>query len=111
MGRMVIVAYRPKPECETELLGLCAEHLPLLRAEGLASSRPEALMRAEDGTVIEVFEWASDKAIERAHRSPAVQKLWSRFAEVCDDIPVANVPEASKLFPEFAAVSPETDAP
>jgi len=33
-----------------------------------------------------------------------VQQLWARVAEVCDYIPVAEVPEASKLFSEFSAL-------
>ena len=104
MGRIVIVAYRPKAGRGADLLQLCTGHVPLLRAEGLATSRPGVLMEAEDGTLVEVFEWASADAIDAAHRSPAVQDLWARFAAVCDYVPVAEVPEASRLFSEFAPI-------
>lgn len=105
MGRIVIVAYRPKPGCAEDLLQVCTGHVPLLRAEGLATERPCVLMKSADGTVVEVFEWVSEQAIQDAHRSPAVQQLWERFAQVCDYIPVASVPEASKLFSEFTAIT------
>jgi len=104
MGRMVIVAYRPKPGRDDDLRRLCEEHLPVLRAEGLVTDRPGLLMKAGDGTLVEVFEWASAEAIENAHHNDAVQRLWARVAEVCDYIPVAEVPEASKLFSEFSAL-------
>lgn len=101
MGRIVIAAYRPKPGRADQLVALCREHLPLLRAEGLASARPGVTMQAADGTVVEVFEWSSADAIRRAHEDPAVQALWARFAEVCEYVPVAAVPEAAQVFSEF----------
>lgn len=110
MGRIVIVAYRPKPGREGELERLCAEHVPLLRSEELATGRNPVLMKAADGTLVEVFEWASGEAIEAAHRNPAVQGLWARFAKVCEYVPVASVPEASRLFSEFSPVGTDGKA-
>ncbi len=54
---IVIVAYQPKPGKEADLLQLTREHVPLLRAEGLATDFPVTACRAKDGTVVEVFEW------------------------------------------------------
>lgn len=102
MGRIVIVAYKPRPGRSAELRCLCAEHVPALRSEGLVTSRPAVLAEAADGTIVEVFEWASADAIGRAHSNPAVQRLWARFAEVCEAVPVGSVPEASQLFSEFS---------
>ena len=101
MGRIVIVAYRPKPGRSAELRGLCTEHVPALLAEGLVTSRAPIVAEAADGTIVEVFEWISADAIARAHSSAAVQRLWSRYAEACDYVPIATVPEASQLFSEF----------
>lgn len=56
MGRVVIAAYRPKHGCADQLVALCREHVPLLRSEGLATSRPGMTMQAADGTLVEVFE-------------------------------------------------------
>lgn len=105
MGRIVIVACRPRPGRVADLLKLIAGHLPLLRAEGLVTSRDGLVMQAADGTVVEVFEWASPEAIEAAHANPAVQALWRRYAEVCEYVPIASVPEAASLFSEFSPVS------
>jgi len=104
MGRIVIVAYRPKPDCAAALDRLVADHVPYLRSLGLVSDRAPVVMRAGDGTVVEVFEWISADAIGRAHKSAEVQDLWLQFATVCDYVPVAEVAEAAALFSEFEAM-------
>jgi hypothetical protein len=97
---MVIVAYKPKPGKEADLLELTREHVPLLRAEGLATDRPVTACQAKDGTVVEVFEWV-DGGVQRAHTNPVVHKLWERYAAACDIVPLASLPEASNMFASF----------
>jgi quinol monooxygenase YgiN len=105
MGRFVIVAYRPKPGKEHELAAAVQKHLHVLRAEELVTEQPPSVMRASDGTLLEVFEWRSSDAIVRAHHNPAIQALWGEFAEVCEYVPLASVHEAGQMFAEFEAVS------
>jgi hypothetical protein len=97
---IVIVAYKPKPGKEAELLQLTREHVPLLRAEGLATDRPVIACQAKDGTIVEVFEWAAG-GLERVHTNPAVQKLWERYAAACDYVPLVSLPESSTQFASF----------
>ncbi len=61
-------------------------------------------MRARDGTIVEVFEWASADAIARAHSNPAVGALWAEFGAVCDYVPLATLAEAGQMFAEFDAI-------
>jgi hypothetical protein len=100
---IVVVAYKPKPGKETELLQLTREHVPLLRAEGLATTRPITACQAKDGTVVEVFEWV-EGGVERAHTNPVVQKLWERYAAACDYVPLTSLPEASNMFASFTPI-------
>jgi len=58
-------------------------------------------MQAKDGTVIEVFEWCSLEAIERAHTNLAVQALWGEFEAACEYVPLASLAEAQHMFSEF----------
>jgi hypothetical protein len=97
---IVIVAYRPKSGKEADLLQLTREHVPLLRAEGLATDHPVTVCQAKDGTVVEVFEWVAG-GVERAHSNPAVLKLWERYAAACDIVPLVSLPEASNIFASF----------
>ena len=101
MGRIVIACYRPKPGKNEDLKALMRDHLSVLRDQGLVTDRDSIMMEAECGTIIEVFEWHSLAAIEGAHENPAVLKMWQAYEEVCDYVPVAEVPEAKELFSGF----------
>jgi hypothetical protein len=105
MGRIVIVGYRPKPGQQAALQALVSRHTQVLREQALVTDRPGWVMRAADGTLVEVFEWLSTHSIERAHSNAAVQALWAEFAAVCDYVPVGQLPEAGSLFSEFEAVA------
>jgi uncharacterized protein (DUF1684 family) len=76
-------------------------HLPRLKQEGLVTDRASIMMEAKDGTIIEVFEWISEEAIQNAHTNPAVLQMWSEYGEVCDYIPVGSLAEAANLFSGF----------
>ena len=51
-GVCVIVAYRPKPGNDAELLALERSRVPTLREEILVTDREPVIMRAKDGTII-----------------------------------------------------------
>jgi quinol monooxygenase YgiN len=101
MGRIAIACYRPKPGKQEALEALVRTHVPCLLAQGLTTDRAPILMQANDGTVVEVFEWKSEDAIERAHSDPAVLAIWNEYEALCDYVPIAQVPEAAGLFADF----------
>jgi hypothetical protein len=103
MGEMVIVAYRPKPGGADGLLGCVREHVPILRGLGFATDRPAQAMRAKDGTIVEVFEWA-DGAVAKAHAHPEVHAMWARFGAVCDIVMLKDLAEAGDMFATFEPV-------
>lgn len=102
--RIVIAAYRPKPGKADILLAEVRDHTHLLRSEGLATDRPATVMRAKDGVIVEVFEWASPAAIEEAHGNPRVQQMWARFAACSDAVPLNTLFESADMFAEFEPV-------
>jgi quinol monooxygenase YgiN len=104
MGRIVIACYRPKPGKQAALRELIRDHVATLRGQKLVTDRAPITMEATDGTIVEVFEWASAAAIQAAHTNPAVAAMWQAYAEVCDYVPLASVPEAAQLFAEFTPV-------
>jgi quinol monooxygenase YgiN len=106
MGRFVIVAYKPKPGRDEALARTVQKHIRVLREQELVTDAPASIMRARDGTILEVFEWHSAEAIEQAHSNPVVQALWAEFAEVCDYVPLATLTEANQLFAEFEVAGP-----
>ncbi|MDC0723332.1 putative quinol monooxygenase [Nannocystis bainbridge] len=104
MGVIVIACYRPLPGRAEELLELLRGHLPVLRAQDLATEREPIVMRANDGTILEVFEWASEDAARRAHENPVVQQLWQQLEGVCQLIAPGEVAELGRPFARFRPV-------
>jgi quinol monooxygenase YgiN len=105
MGRFVIVAYTPKPGQQKALLAAVKKHLQVLHAEKLVTDKTGYVMRAADGTIVEVFEWRSAESIQQAHTNPAVQALWGEFGAACDYTPLARLKESQQMFAEFEAVA------
>ena len=104
MGKIVIAAFKPKPGMEAELLKVTADRLPLLRRLGLATDRQNITMRAEDGTIIDVSEWTDEAAIARAHETPEVHELWSRYDACCEYVKLETLTESGQEFATFEAV-------
>jgi hypothetical protein len=100
MTDIVIVAYRPLPGREAELHALAREHVPLLRELRLATEREPVLMKARDGTIVEVFEWR-DAGIAAAHSHPRIAELWARYAELCTYVKLGDLAEAAEMFAGF----------
>ena len=106
MGRCVIAAYKSKPGREEQLLAAVRKHRGVLRAENFISDKPSHVMRAGDGTIVEVFEWLSSEAIERAHASAAVRALWAEFDAACEFVPIGRLAESQQMFSEFESLTP-----
>jgi quinol monooxygenase YgiN len=105
MGRVVIVAYKPKPDRADELKQLMQTHLPRLKQQGLVRDKESYIMEAADGTIVEVFEWLSEEAIQNAHTNATVQDMWREYAEVCTYATLTSLPEAANLFAGFTPLN------
>src|ERR1700676_5518293 len=104
MGSISVACYKPKPGCENELAELVRNHLTPLRAEGLVTDRAPIVMRTADGTIVEVFEWVSQEAIQRAHENPVVLDLWKQFEKVCFYETPSNLAEFQNMFSHFEPI-------
>jgi quinol monooxygenase YgiN len=100
-GVIVIVAYKPRPGKEREVLAIVRRRGPFLRKEGLVTERIPTIMRCRDGTIIEVSEWRSQEAIEAAHKNPNVLAFWNEMFAVCECVPLKTLPEAQEMFAGF----------
>ncbi|MEO6630255.1 MAG: hypothetical protein ABIN13_00995 [Mucilaginibacter sp.] len=104
MGRIVIVAYKPKTGKAEALKELTKIHVQRLLKEGLVTTREPVIMEAADGTIVEVFEWLSDEAIATAHQNPEVLKMWKEYFELCDIAPLNTLTETGDMFATFNPV-------
>jgi quinol monooxygenase YgiN len=104
-GVIVIEAYRPEPGKKSELLKLVRNRVPTLHKEQLVTDRAPIIMRARDGTIIEVSEWKSREAIDAAHKNPNVLAMWDKFFAICDCVPLNTLAEAKEMFAGFEPIA------
>jgi len=103
-GTMTITTYMPKPDKAEELLQVLRQHVPTLRQLGLATEYPSTLMRSEDGSFVEIFEWESEESSKKALEHPKVQKLRKDIQSLCDFKSLADVPESQNTIAKFKRV-------
>ena len=98
MGVVAVACYRPKPGKEDQLMALMKTHLPILKEQDLVEDVPSICGRAKDGTIVEVFVWKSQDAIDSAHKNPAVLAMWENYGDACEYVTFADLAEARELF-------------
>ena len=103
MGIIVTACFKPNEGKTDELLEVMSGHLPLVQSKGLATERDSMRMISLDGTVIEIFEWASEEASQKAHVDEDVQKIWGRLGEIAEYVPIGGLEEAVHPFSGFHA--------
>jgi hypothetical protein len=104
MGSIAVACYKPRPGHEQELLALVRNHMPPLRSQGLVTDRTPIVMQCADGTIVEIFEWASQEGIQAAHTNPVVLDLWKKFEAACWYETPANIPEFKNMFSHFEPI-------
>ncbi len=102
---IVFAAYRPRSGREEDLADLVRRHHPTLLRLGLATTRAPVVCRAADGTVIEVFEWVSAEAAQRAHDVPEVRAIWGPMEECAEFASLSSLSEVKHPFPHFTPVA------
>lgn len=96
-----VAIFKPHPGKDAEVLELIKRHVPTLRREGLATDHPVLLLKAADGSLIEIASWKSEAASRSAPDNPTVMALWNAFARCCDFQKLKNLAEAQNEFAHF----------
>lgn len=96
--------YRPKEGREAELENSVKLHLGKLLELKLVNEKNSFSGQSTDGTIIEIFEWASSEAKRMAHEHPEVESIWNQIAKICDFPAMKDLPEAHSPFPNFGAL-------
>ena len=104
-AQIVFAMYRPNAGRDTELRALIARHLPALRKLGLVTKRDPLLIRAADGSYIEIFEWISNEAARRAHEHPEIAEIWEQMGIVGSFGKLRDLSEAEREFPHFEPIA------
>src|SRR4051812_39253004 len=96
-----MATYRPHEGKEAAFQAILDKHIPTLIAEGLITDSPKLLLKSENGTLIEIFEWKSVEAKDAAHQNAAVMGIWNEMMEIADFPPLSTLPEAARPFAGF----------
>ena len=104
-AQVVFAMYRPHSANDAQLRALIARHLPALRKFGLVTKRDPLLLRAGDGSYIEIFEWVSEEAARKAHEHQEIAEIWEQMGVVGSFGKLRDLPEVDKEFPHFEPVS------
>ena len=99
---IVIAMYKPHEGKDAELTALIREHVPTLRRLELITDRPAMLLRARNGTYMEIFEW---RQVGVAHEHPEVARIWEAMELVADFASLSSLDEARRGFPHFTPIS------
>lgn len=104
MSALVFMAlYRPKPGKENELRDILKVHIPSF-AKRAITERELLTLQAEDGTIIEIAEWKSSEAIDKAHQSDKVMSVWNQIGALAELTNLSSLAEAQYPFPNFKAI-------
>ena len=106
-NHMIIAVYKPNEGKEAELLEIVRKHLPALREFGLVTDRDGYVAQSQDGSIVEIFEWAGPDASEKAHKHPGVMALWDAMGAVASFPTLKELPEATTPFPSFTTIQPD----
>jgi quinol monooxygenase YgiN len=101
---IVIASYKPKEGKEEGMKEVLRDHIPILKKEDLITDFSPIVMKSKDGYFLEIFEWKSGEAIEKAHNNESVRRLWERFEEVCTYVSLSEIEECKHMFANFEPV-------
>lgn len=105
---VVLAVYRVAEKVQPEFFQVIRDKREYFSRAGLMTPRAPILLRSNISRefLIDIFEWASNEAIERAHSDPLVQRLWARMAELWIDggLHLSNLPESEESFAGFEPV-------
>ncbi len=91
-------------ENHEKLIKILEKHIPTLREYELITDAPAYVLQSEDGTIIEMYEWKNEKAIDLAHEHPAIRTVWGEMEGICTFPSLQDLPEAKKRFPNFTVL-------
>lgn len=103
MAETAICLYRVKKGNERKFVRLLEKHWPTLRSLGLVTRRKARHFRGaeQDGAplFVEIFDWVSGEASERAHEHAEIAAIWEPMGALCEG-------RAGKPAMEFPHVQP-----
>lgn len=104
----VIAIYKAKIENQPSMYRILKDKRKYFLEAGYVTDRKPLTLRSrkDNEILIEIFEWASDKHVDDAHRDQKVREYWDMMGELCSEIGyrLSKIPEANESFAHFDAL-------
>ena len=98
----VMAMYKPtNAENQNKLVEILKKHIPALRKYELIKDTTAFMLKSENGTIIQTWEWESEKAMQVAHEHPAIRTIWGELEGICEFTSLSDLPESKSRFPNF----------
>jgi len=105
MSILAIATYKPKTGRENDFLKLLTNHIPTLHSEKLISSKDNYVMHSKNGTIIEIFEWLSREAVDKAYETQCYGSFWQQIGERADVVSLNSLEETGQPFAGFKIIN------
>ncbi len=105
---VVLAVYRVAEKSQPDFFRVVSEKRTYFGKAGYTTSRSPVFLRSSANRefLIDIFEWASEEAIEKAHSDPIVLRYWSEMENLWIDggLGLAQLPESDEQFAGFEPV-------
>lgn len=101
----VLAVYRVAEKAQTDFFRVLSEKRAYFLKANYVTAREPLLLRSPSNPefLIDLFEWSSEDAIERAHGDPVVLRFWSAMEDLWIDggMGLGQLPESDEAFAGF----------
>ena len=104
MSRIAIIVLKPNKGCYDRLKTFLKKSISTLQQLGIATHREQIVVESEDGTLIQIFEWASESSQGSAAEHAEVRDLWMEAERLSEFLKPCEVKEFNEKFPSFKIV-------
>ena len=106
---VVLAVYRVAEKSQADFLRIVGEKREYFLKSGYTTPRAPIFLRSSSSPefLIDIFEWASEQAIEKAHSDPVVLRYWSEMEGLWIDggLGLSQLPESDEAFAGFEPVT------
>jgi hypothetical protein len=104
MSKVVIIVLKPKKGRTEELLAMLKRSIVVLQKLGVATNREQILSVSEEGTILQIFEWAGVNGQESAAEHEEIRDLWMEAERLSEFMKPNTLKEFNEVFPSFTVI-------
>ena len=105
MRKVTFIVLKPRPGKTEELIALLKRSNMILQQLNIALQKDQILAMSSNGTIIQIFEWTSERSLELATEHEEVRELWAEAEKLSDFQKPSSLQEFQEMFPSLNIIS------